>query len=87
MFENLSSFQKFHYSGAKPWYSLLRRQGILDYMKNPELFDYENGYVNIPDKPGLGVDIDEKKVKQAAETGHDWRNPIWRKEDGIIAEW
>ncbi|WP_185151044.1 enolase C-terminal domain-like protein [Peribacillus simplex] len=60
---------------------------ILDYMKNPELFDYENGYVNIPDKPGHGVDIAEKKVKQAAETGHDWKNPIWRKEDGIIAEW
>lgn len=60
---------------------------ILDYMKNPELFDYENGYVNIPDKPGLGVEIDEEKVKQAAETGHNWKNPIWRNEDGSIAEW
>jgi len=55
--------------------------------ENPELFDYENGYVNIPDKPGLGVEIDEEKVKQAAETGHDWKNPIWRNEDGSIAEW
>lgn len=56
-------------------------------MKNPELFDYENGYVNIPDKSGLGVEIDEEKVKQAAETGHNWKNPIWRNEDGSIAEW
>ena len=34
-----------------------------------EIFDYENGYVNIPDKPGLGLEIDEEKVKQAAEIG------------------
>ncbi|MEJ9229756.1 galactonate dehydratase [Peribacillus butanolivorans] len=60
---------------------------ILDYVKNSEIFDYENGYVNIPNKPGLGLEIDEEKVKQAAEIGHDWKNPIWRHEDGSIAEW
>ncbi|MBL3644439.1 hypothetical protein JMN23_18955 [Bacillus sp. RHFB] len=27
--------------------------------------------MNIPDKPGFAVEIDEEKVMQAAETGHD----------------
>jgi galactonate dehydratase len=42
--------------------------------------------VKIPDKPGLGVEIDEGKLKQSAETGHDWTNQIWRHEVGSIAE-
>ncbi|CAH0343839.1 galactonate dehydratase [Bacillus sp. CECT 9360] len=60
---------------------------ILDYMVNPEIFNYEKGYVNIPHLPGLGVEIDEVKVKKAAMIGHNWKNPIWRHEDGSIAEW
>jgi galactonate dehydratase len=60
---------------------------ILDYINNPEVFAYKDGYVNIPDQPGLGIEINEEKVKQAAEAGHDWKNPIWRHEDGSIAEW
>lgn len=60
---------------------------ILDYITNPEIFKYDQGYVEIPHLPGLGVEINERKVKQAAEAGHNWRNPIWRHEDGSIAEW
>ena len=36
---------------------------------------------------GLGVDIDEAKVREAAKSGHRWRNPIWRTADGVVAEW
>ena len=49
----------FHYNDGRD---------IPDYMKNPELIDCEDGYVDIPDKPGLGVEIDEEKVMQAAVT-------------------
>lgn len=33
------------------------------------------------------IEIDEVKVREAAKVGHDWKNPIWRREDGTLAEW
>ncbi|MEW9670110.1 galactonate dehydratase [Ammoniphilus sp. 3BR4] len=60
---------------------------LLDYLVDPTVFKYVNGFVEIPNKPGLGIEIDEEKVKQLAEIGHDWKNPIWRHEDGAVAEW
>lgn len=60
---------------------------LLTYLKNPEVFKYENGYVTIPQGAGLGIEIDEEQVKKAAKVGHDWKNPIWRNTDGSIAEW
>jgi galactonate dehydratase len=59
---------------------------LLDYMKNPELFSYKDGYVTIPNKPGLGVDVNEDLVRKL-EGDHRWRNAAWRHEDGSVAEW
>ncbi|WP_075657110.1 galactonate dehydratase [Pseudochrobactrum sp. B5] len=60
---------------------------ILDYITNREVFDYKDGFVAIPQRPGLGVDVDEAYVIERAKTGHRWRNPVWRHEDGSFAEW
>ncbi|WP_445620471.1 galactonate dehydratase [Kushneria sp. Sum13] len=60
---------------------------LLDYVKNPEVFAYEDGYVKIPQGPGLGVEVNEEYVRERAEIGHRWRNPIWRHADGSFAEW
>ena len=60
---------------------------LLDYLKDPTVFKFENGYIQIPEKPGLGIEIDKMKVVEAAKIGHDWKNPIWRNYDGTIAEW
>jgi len=60
---------------------------LLDYAANKDVFRYEDGYVTIPDGPGLGVEIDEAYVKERAKEGHRWRNPIWRHKDGSFAEW
>ncbi|NMB24113.1 MAG: galactonate dehydratase [Firmicutes bacterium] len=60
---------------------------LLDYLEDPKEFRYEGGYVPLPHKPGLGIEIDEAKVREAAKIGHDWKNPIWRREDGTVAEW
>jgi galactonate dehydratase len=60
---------------------------LLDYLKDPSVFAYERGYVAVPKGPGLGIEIDEVKVREATKTGHDWRNPVWRNEDGTVAEW
>ena len=60
---------------------------LLDYLQDPSVFQYENGYVYKTRKPGLGIEINEEKVRKAAEVGHQWRNPVWRTEDGVVAEW
>ncbi len=60
---------------------------LLDYLANPEVFDFADGFVERPTDPGLGIEIDEEIVRAKAEDGHDWKNPIWRTNDGSIAEW
>ncbi|MFM9279782.1 galactonate dehydratase [Paenibacillus jiagnxiensis] len=60
---------------------------LLDYVKDASVFDYNNGYVKIPQGPGLGIEINEEHVRKMAKVGHQWQNPIWRHADGSIAEW
>lgn len=60
---------------------------ILDYLSDKSVFSYEKGYVGIPSAPGLGIQIDEEQVIKMAAVGHNWRNPLWRHEDGSVAEW
>jgi galactonate dehydratase len=60
---------------------------ILDYILNPQTFEYQDGFVSLPKGPGLGVEVNEEKVREAAKIGHDWKNPVWRNEDGTVAEW
>jgi len=60
---------------------------LLDYLLDPKTFDYKDGFVSIPQGPGLGVEVNEEKVREMARIGHDWKNPIWRHEDGTVAEW
>jgi galactonate dehydratase len=33
------------------------------------------------------VQINEEKVREMAKVGHNWKNPVWRNEDGSITEW
>ena len=58
---------------------------VLDYLEDPSVFDYEDGHVDLPDGPGLGVEVDEDALRAAEDP--DWHNPIWRHEDGGVAEW
>ena len=60
---------------------------VLDYVKDRAVFRFESGFVRLPEGPGLGVDIDEEAVRRQAAIGHDWKNPVWRHEDGSVAEW
>ena len=60
---------------------------LLDYVLNKDDFAIEGGYMKPLTKPGLGVVIDEEKVIEMAKQGCDWKNPVWRHEDGSIAEW
>ncbi len=60
---------------------------LLDYVINKEDFKIVDGYCNPLPKPGLGVEVDEERVIEASKNAPDWRNPVWRHEDGSVAEW
>ncbi|MGB5498391.1 MAG: galactonate dehydratase [Maribacter sp.] len=60
---------------------------LLDYMANPEIFEVQDGYIPLIKKPGLGVEINEEKLRAGQKIGHDWSNPVWRNVDGSFAEW
>lgn len=60
---------------------------LLDYLNDPKVFDYKDGYVDMLHGPGLGISINEEFVREQAKIGHNWKNPVWRNKDGTIAEW
>jgi galactonate dehydratase len=60
---------------------------MLDYLTNKDDFIAKAGFVPLPQGPGLGVEIDEVFLKEMTKVGHNWRNPIWRGEDGGFIEW
>jgi galactonate dehydratase len=60
---------------------------LLDFVENKEIFQYQDGFIGLPDKPGLGLIIDEEKVKEVSMEGLYWSNPNWKHYDGTKAEW
>jgi galactonate dehydratase len=60
---------------------------LLDYLQDPSVFQYKDGFVNNLTGPGLGITINEEKVREMAAIGHNWKNPLWRQADGTVAEW
>lgn len=59
----------------------------LDYVLNKEDFRSHDGSMLPPTKPGLGVVVNEDLVIERSRNAPDWRNPVWRHEDGAVAEW
>ncbi|MCB0324406.1 MAG: galactonate dehydratase [Bdellovibrionales bacterium] len=61
---------------------------LLDYVVNREVFDVDaEGYIALPQTPGLGVEIDETAVRNAAKKGHRWRDRVWLLPDGAPTKW
>jgi galactonate dehydratase len=48
---------------------------------------FVDGCVERLTAPGLGIEIDESAVRVADKSGHVWRSPVWRHDDGAYAEW
>jgi galactonate dehydratase len=54
------------------------------YLKEP--FTVRGGYIDLPTKPGLGIELDEDAM--ADKLGHDWRNPeTYDADDGSVVDW
>lgn len=60
---------------------------LLSYVVDTEPFRFEDGHARRGVLPGLGITVDENAVRAADRTGHAWRNPVWRHDDGAFAEW
>jgi L-alanine-DL-glutamate epimerase and related enzymes of enolase superfamily len=60
---------------------------LLDYVLNKEDFACVDGDIAALPKPGLGVEVDEDRLRHAHANPPDWRNPVWRHADGSVAEW
>ncbi len=54
------------------------------YIKEP--FAIEEGYIRIPTRPGLGIELDEDAL--ADKIDHDWRNrESYDPDDGSVVDW
>lgn len=62
-------------------------RSVLDYITNKEDFEFIDGFVNLPIKPGLGVCVNKELVLEENKNPHSWKNPVWRHDDGSVAEW
>ena len=61
---------------------------LLDYVLNKDDFACDaGGHIRALPGPGLGVEIDEERLRHAHLAPPDWRNPLWRHADGSVAEW
>lgn len=54
------------------------------YIKEP--FTIKNGYIDVPTKPGLGIELDEEALKDKIYDGK-WETPRLYFEDGSVADW
>jgi galactonate dehydratase len=60
---------------------------LTTYLEDETVFAIEAGSVAALTAPGLGIAIDEARVRATAITPHRWRNPVWRGPDGSLREW
>lgn len=60
---------------------------LLDFVNNKEIFQYKDGFIDIPNGPGLGLEMNVDLVEQIDKEGLVWTNPKWKHYDGTIAEW
>lgn len=62
-------------------------QEVNSYLRDSSVFQYRDGYVDIMQGAGLGVDVDESIVRSLCEPELAWKNPVFHMEDGCVTEW
>ncbi|KAJ7624740.1 mandelate racemase/muconate lactonizing protein [Roridomyces roridus] len=65
---------------------------LLTYVSNPEVFAVSEGSVALLEGAGLGIVVDEERVRMEDREFREgrvgaWRNPVWRGPDGALREW
>jgi len=52
-----------------------------------EPWQVRDGHIDLPTKPGLGIEIDEAFLKQTAEYGEELGGEYFYEQDGSVADW
>ncbi|KAF7563419.1 hypothetical protein G7046_g735 [Stylonectria norvegica] len=60
---------------------------LLSYIKNPEIWDVKDGYIEMMTGPGLGIEIDEDLVRRASVNAEPWVSPGFVGPGGELREW
>ena len=60
---------------------------LLNFVANKEALTPVDGYLPVPESPGLGVAIDEAAVRKPTRTATAGETQIFRNKDGSFAEW
>ncbi len=59
----------------------------LNFLEEPAVFEYHDGFVRPPRGAGLGIKVNEAVVERQDKNRHNWHNPLWRTYDGTPIEW
>ncbi|KAK8050422.1 mandelate racemase/muconate lactonizing protein-like protein [Apiospora phragmitis] len=62
-------------------------QDLKSYTKNPEIWNVDRGYIELPVGPGLGVEVDEDQVRSLSKEAKVWVTPIFSGPDKELREW
>lgn len=60
---------------------------ITTYIRNPEVWGVEDGYVKMLTGPGLGIEVDEEQVRELARDAKAWVSPGFVGPGGEVREW
>ena len=63
-----------------------QERDLLDDLADAAEFDFHDGRIDRPPRPGLGIDIDERAVRHADMSAVPGHTPGWRLGDGAFAE-
>ncbi|MDH3546291.1 MAG: galactonate dehydratase [Gammaproteobacteria bacterium] len=84
----LCTFASLHFCAATPNATLLEISGSerdhWDDLFFGAAVDYRDGFAQLPDRPGLGIDLDESVALKSPYVEKDWHGP--RFEDGAITD-
>ncbi|KIK68798.1 hypothetical protein GYMLUDRAFT_36293 [Collybiopsis luxurians FD-317 M1] len=81
---------KMHYN-VKAQEELGMEADLHTYLVNPNVFTVKDGYIAALTGPGIGIEVDEERVRKTSEyyvqKSSPWRNPLWRGDDESLREW
>ncbi|MFC7141878.1 galactonate dehydratase [Halosimplex aquaticum] len=61
-------------------------EGAFRYVENPGMFDVVDGFIDVPEGPGLGVEIDGATVEEWDGRDLSFTRPLGRRADGSVGE-
>lgn len=60
---------------------------LLSYIKNPEIWNVTDGYIELMKGPGLGIEVDEEKIREFSKNAEPWVSPGFVGPGGEWREW